>query len=70
MLQRNGVKMLAGVEYVRIDDTGLHITVNGEPLCRIDSRETCQPPSTYLEMMLDLNGVGSSYVPENEKRCL
>ena len=31
VLQRNGVKMLAGVEYVRIDDTGLHITVNGEP---------------------------------------
>ena len=29
VLQRNGVEMLAGVDYVRIDDKGLHITVDG-----------------------------------------
>nr|WP_136249777.1 NADPH-dependent 2,4-dienoyl-CoA reductase [Ningiella ruwaisensis] len=30
-LMMKGVKMLAGVEYVKINDEGLHITVNGEP---------------------------------------
>ena len=28
-LKRNGVKMLAGVEYVKVDDAGLHIRVDG-----------------------------------------
>ncbi|PKQ00996.1 MAG: NADPH-dependent 2,4-dienoyl-CoA reductase, partial [Alphaproteobacteria bacterium HGW-Alphaproteobacteria-13] len=31
-LQRRGVKMIGGVEYLRIDDDGLHALVNGEPL--------------------------------------
>lgn len=30
-LQKNGVKMMAGVTYKKIDDAGLHIEVNGEP---------------------------------------
>jgi 2,4-dienoyl-CoA reductase (NADPH2) len=30
-LQRRGVQMLAGVEYERIDDAGLHIRMNGDP---------------------------------------
>ena len=29
-LQRNGVKMLKGVEYRKIDDAGMHITVDGK----------------------------------------
>ncbi len=29
-LVRNGVTMLAGVQYDRIDDAGLHITVGGD----------------------------------------
>ena len=28
-LKRNGVKMLAGVEYVKVDDAGLHVRVDG-----------------------------------------
>jgi 2,4-dienoyl-CoA reductase (NADPH2) len=31
-LARNGVKMLKGVEYRRIDDAGLHITVDGKEM--------------------------------------
>lgn len=30
-LQRRGVHMVAGVEYLKIDDAGLHTRVNGEP---------------------------------------
>jgi 2,4-dienoyl-CoA reductase (NADPH2) len=30
-LARHGVRMLKGVEYLRIDDAGLHISVQGEP---------------------------------------
>jgi 2,4-dienoyl-CoA reductase (NADPH2) len=32
-LQRNGVKMLKGVEYRKIDDAGLHVVVDGKELC-------------------------------------
>ena len=31
LLKERGVTMLAGVEYVRIDDAGLHVTVDGAP---------------------------------------
>ncbi len=30
-LQRRGVAMVGGVEYLRIDDDGLHVLLNGEP---------------------------------------
>lgn len=36
-LQRKGVQMLAGAEYRRIDDEGLHVDVGGEPrLLQVD----------------------------------
>lgn len=31
-LARNGVRMLKGVEYRRIDDAGLHVSVDGKPI--------------------------------------
>ena len=31
-LARNGVKMLKGVEYRRIDDAGVHVTVDGKEM--------------------------------------
>jgi 2,4-dienoyl-CoA reductase (NADPH2) len=41
-LARNGVKMLKGVEYRRIDDTGLHIAVDGsEQLVPADTIIVC-----------------------------
>ena len=52
VLQRNGVKMLAGVEYVRIDDTGLHITVNGEPqVLDVDHVVLCAGQDSLIELM-------------------
>jgi 2,4-dienoyl-CoA reductase (NADPH2) len=32
-LQRNGVKMIKGVEYRKIDDAGVHISVDGKETC-------------------------------------
>lgn len=41
-LMMKGVKMLAGVEYKKIDDAGFHITVNGEPqLLEVDNVIIC-----------------------------
>jgi 2,4-dienoyl-CoA reductase (NADPH2) len=41
-LQRRGVKMIAGVEYDRIDDAGLHIRIEGEPqLLAVDTIIVC-----------------------------
>lgn len=50
-LQRRGVHMLAGVEYVAIDDAGLHIRINGEPrLLDVDTVIVCagQEPARQL----------------------
>jgi 2,4-dienoyl-CoA reductase (NADPH2) len=51
VLQRNGVQMLAGVDYQRIDDQGLHIAVDGAPrLLEVDHIVLCagQEPLTEL----------------------
>jgi 2,4-dienoyl-CoA reductase (NADPH2) len=52
LLKRRGVKMMPGVEYVRIDDAGLHIRVDGEPaLIPADTVVVCagQEPRRDLE---------------------
>ena len=49
-LARNGVKMLKGIEYRRIDDEGIHLSVNGEEqLVRADTIIVCagQSPSKW-----------------------
>ena len=52
VMQRNGVKMLAGVEYVLIDDAGLHITVNGEPqVLAVDHVVLCAGQESLTELM-------------------
>jgi 2,4-dienoyl-CoA reductase (NADPH2) len=41
-LHRRGVKMINGVEYLKIDDAGLHARVNGEPkLFEVDTVIVC-----------------------------
>jgi 2,4-dienoyl-CoA reductase (NADPH2) len=41
-LSRRGVQMVAGVEYLKIDDAGLHTLVNGEPrLFAVDTVMVC-----------------------------
>ncbi len=50
-LQRRGVEMVSGVEYLKIDDAGLHTLVNGEPrLFDVDTVIVCagQEPARTL----------------------
>jgi 2,4-dienoyl-CoA reductase (NADPH2) len=51
-LLRKGVEMLAGVEYRKIDDAGLHITVNGEArLLEVDHVILCAGQDSLTELM-------------------
>jgi 2,4-dienoyl-CoA reductase (NADPH2) len=51
-LVRNGVQMLAGVQYERIDDAGLHITVGGEQrLLEVDNVVICAGQESLAELM-------------------
>ena len=59
-LQRRGVAMVAGVEYEKIDDAGLHALVNGEPvLFEADSIIICagQEPARELHDALQSKGL-------------
>nr|WP_310522980.1 NADPH-dependent 2,4-dienoyl-CoA reductase [Polymorphobacter sp.] len=64
-LQRRGVQMVGGVEYVRIDDAGLHLIVNGEPkLFDVDTVIVCagQLPLRGLYDELVAMGVTASLI--------
>ena len=51
-LQRKGVQMLAGVEYRRIDDSGLHITVDGKDrVLEVDHVVICAGQESLKELM-------------------
>jgi 2,4-dienoyl-CoA reductase (NADPH2) len=51
-LVRKGVEMLAGVEYRKIDDRGLHITVGGvERLLEVDHVIVCAGQDSLTELM-------------------
>jgi 2,4-dienoyl-CoA reductase (NADPH2) len=51
-LARNGVTMMAGVQYERIDDRGLHITVGGEArLLEVDNVVICAGQESLAELM-------------------
>lgn len=51
-LVRNGVTMMAGVQYERIDDAGLHITVGGErKLLEVDNVVICAGQESLAELM-------------------
>ncbi|OGB27209.1 MAG: NADPH-dependent 2,4-dienoyl-CoA reductase [Burkholderiales bacterium RIFCSPLOWO2_02_FULL_57_36] len=51
-LQRKGVRMLAGVEYRKIDDQGLHVTVGGTPqLLEVDHIIICAGQDSLSELM-------------------
>ncbi|WP_306371327.1 NADPH-dependent 2,4-dienoyl-CoA reductase [Nocardiopsis sp. CC223A] len=59
-MRHRGVEMLAGVEYTRIDDAGLHIVVGGEPrLLEVDTVVVCagQDPRRDLVEALAERGV-------------
>jgi 2,4-dienoyl-CoA reductase (NADPH2) len=51
-LARNGVTMLAGVQYDRIDDAGLHITVGGQAkLLEVDNVVICAGQESLAALM-------------------
>jgi 2,4-dienoyl-CoA reductase (NADPH2) len=51
-LLRKGVKMLAGVEYSRIDDKGLHIVIDGTPqLLEVDHVILCAGQDSLKDLM-------------------
>ncbi|MES3025335.1 MAG: NADPH-dependent 2,4-dienoyl-CoA reductase [Pseudomonadota bacterium] len=58
-LSRNGVVMLAGVQYNRIDDQGVHITVGGEErLIAVDNVVICAGQDSLTELMPPADTVG------------
>jgi len=58
-LQRRGVKMVAGVEYLKIDDEGLHTLVNGEPrLFDVDTVIVCAGQTSMRKLYDDLQARG------------
>ena len=58
-LARNGVTMLAGVTYERIDDAGLHITVGGKArLLAVDNVVICAGQESLDELMPPDGGKG------------
>ena len=58
-LQRRGVKMVGGVDYLKIDDAGLHTTVNGEPkLFHVDTIIVCAGQTSMRKLYDDLQARG------------
>ena len=55
-LLRNDVEMLAGVEYLRIDDAGLHIRMDGENrVLEVDHIVLCAGQEPLAELLPDAN---------------
>ncbi len=60
-LVRKGVEMLAGVEYRKIDDQGLHITVGGvERLLEVDNVIICAGQDSLTELMPPVPPAGTA----------
>jgi 2,4-dienoyl-CoA reductase (NADPH2) len=59
LLRRRGVTMLSGVEYVKIDDAGLHIVVDGAPqVLDVDTVVICAGQEPRRELVAELEAVG------------
>ncbi|MFZ4110725.1 MAG: FAD-dependent oxidoreductase, partial [Polymorphobacter sp.] len=64
-LQRRGVQMVGGVEYLAIDDDGLHVTLGGEPrVYDVDTVIICagQEPARGLHDELAAAGIASQLI--------
>ncbi len=60
LLKKRGVQMIAGVNYERIDDAGLHVTINGEAqTLAVDTIVICagQDPRRELQAPLEAAGI-------------
>ena len=59
LLKRRGVRMVAGVEYEKIDDAGLHIRVDGVPqLIEVDTIVICAGQEPRRELVRGLEAAG------------
>ena len=59
LLKRRGVLMIAGVEYDRIDDAGLHIRVDGEARSLdVDTIVVCAGQEPCRDLVADLEAAG------------
>ena len=59
LLQKRGVHMLGGVEYLKIDDAGLHIRVNGEErLLPVDNVVLCAGQESERGLVAGLEATG------------
>ncbi len=59
LLRQRGVKMLAAVEYLKIDDAGLHLEVDGKPqLLDVDTVVICAGQEPRRELAADLQAAG------------
>ena len=62
LLKRRGVRMIAGVEYDRIDDAGLHIRVEGQPqVLDVDTIVICAGQEPRRELVESLVAAGIAY---------
>ena len=58
-LTRRGVKMLAGAEYIKIDDNGLHVLIEGNPrIIDVDSVIICAGQESKRDLYNDLEKLG------------
>jgi 2,4-dienoyl-CoA reductase (NADPH2) len=62
LLQKRGVHMLGGVEYVKIDDAGLHLRVNGEErLLPVDNVVLCAGQESQRGLVAGLEAAGIAH---------
>lgn len=58
-LQKSGVQMLSGVEYIRVDDQGLHIIHDGKPRClEVDHVIICAGQEPLRDLAEPLQALG------------
>ncbi len=64
LLARRGVKMVAGVTYERIDDAGLHVTIDGAPrVLELDGIVVCAGQESQRELVPELEAAGVPVTP-------
>ena len=59
LLQKRGVNMIGGVQYLKIDDEGLHIAVEGKPqVLNVDTVVVCAGQDPQRELVAGLTAAG------------
>ena len=63
LLKQRGVRMVGGVEYVRVDDAGLHVVVDGTPQALdVDTIVICAGQEPRRELVATLEAAGTKPV--------